>query len=68
MTIQNKTLAKEIVVEKAREDQAMKEAIQNRTHDKIKKEEKNMADHDEKASCEMKEKMYMEAKKHKKES
>jgi hypothetical protein len=43
LSIQNKTLAKEIVVEKAKEDQMMKEAIANKTHDKQKKEANEIA-------------------------
>lgn len=37
MTIENKTLAKEIVIEKAKEDELMKETVQNKTLEKQKK-------------------------------
>jgi hypothetical protein len=35
LSLKNKTLAKEIIVEKAKEDQAMKEAIENKTMTRI---------------------------------
>ena len=41
MSIENKTLAKEIVIEKAKEDELMKETIVNKT---IEKQKKEMAD------------------------
>ena len=41
MSIENKTLAKEIVIEKAKEDELMKETIVNKT---IEKQKKDMAD------------------------
>lgn len=37
MSIVNKTLAKEIIIEKAKEDELMKQTVQNKTIEKQKK-------------------------------